>query len=360
MMDLKENYDLTMIGLGDDAQIIGFGLNLYRSHNIIIRNIEFRDAPDDCINITDPLSHHIWVDHCTFSDDPVSDPSGNDHDGLLDIKHGASFITVSWCHFYNHRKSNLIGHSESNGDEDIGRLKVSYHHNWWENTGSRHPRIRFGEVHVFNNFYDNSESNMLYGVGVTCYAQVFVEENYFKNVLTPVLISQVNDDEEVLSGNPEGYIMAVNNHMVDSGTIVENLENYAFNPSNYYTYQPDDPAALPTLLMTLSGSGKIDPVPVSIKVHSGSKLPSRLTLTGNYPNPFNPVTQIQYTLFEKEFVNLTVYNLVGKKVACLIDKIQSSGSYSVKFDGSKLPSGVYLYRLQAGGKFLTRKMMLLK
>lgn len=360
MMDFKENYDVSLIGEGCDARIEGFGLNLYRSHNIIIRNIEFRDAPDDCINITDPLSHHIWIDHCTFSDDPVSDPSGSDHDGLLDIKHGASFITVSWCHFYNHRKSNLIGHSESNGDEDFGRLKITYHHNWWESTGSRNPRIRFGEIHICNNYYDNSESNMLYSVGVTCYAQVFVEANFFKNVSTPVLISQVNDDEEVLSGNPEGYIMAVNNHMVDSGTIVENLENYAFNPSNYYTYQPDDPAALPTLLMALSGNGKIDPVPVSIKVQSGSKLPSRLTLAGNYPNPFNPTTRIEYTLSKRDLVNLTVFNMAGQEVARLVDETQSAGTYVVRFDASKLPSGVYLYRLQAGNKFLTRKMMLLK
>lgn len=109
MVDVKETYDLSLIGEGNDAVIEGFGLNLFRSHNIIIQNIEFRDCPDDGINVTDEKSHHIWIDHCTFSDGDEEDPNGNNHDGLLDIKHGASFVTVSWCHFSNHRKTNLIG-----------------------------------------------------------------------------------------------------------------------------------------------------------------------------------------------------------------------------------------------------------
>jgi len=360
MMDLKENYDLTLIGDDNYAIIEGFGLNLFRSHNIIIRNIEFRNAPDDCINVTDPLSHHIWIDHCTFSDTPDDDPNGSRHDGLLDIKHGASFVTVSWNHFYNHAKTALLGHSDSNGEEDIGRLKVSYHHNWWENTGSRHPRTRFGEVHVFNNFYDNSEGKMLYGIGVTCYAQVFVEANYFENVATPVLISQVNDDEEVLSGNPEGYIMALDNYTVNSGTIVENLESYAFDPSDYYTYQPDNPAILPSLLMNFSGAGKMSEPITTFANKSPKSRPIDYILNQNYPNPFNPTTSISFQIPKSGWICLNVYDMAGRNVAQLLNEFKVAGEYSLKFDASYLPSGIYIYRLESEQQSLARKMILMK
>ncbi|MBN2601727.1 MAG: T9SS type A sorting domain-containing protein [Candidatus Marinimicrobia bacterium] len=360
MMDFKENYDVSLIGEGTDARIEGFGLNLYRSHNIIIRNIEFRNAPDDCINMTDPLSHHIWIDHCTFSDDPVSDPGGSDHDGLLDIKHGASYITVSWCHFYNHRKSNLIGHSASNGDEDSDRLKITYHHNWWESTISRNPRIRFGEVHLYNNYYDNSAAVMYYGVGVTCSAQVFVEANYFENVPTPVLISQVNDYEEVLSGDPAGYIMVLNNLSLNSGDLVENLDNFSFNPGDYYRYQLDDPAILPSLLKTWTGSGRIDmQTAVSLKSHRNAK-PDHFSLLQNYPNPFNPTTSICYKVREPGLIRLNVYDMAGRIVVRLINDYQAAGSYSLNFDASFLSSGVYVYRLESNGHVETRKMILMK
>ncbi|NQV50458.1 MAG: hypothetical protein HQ507_08170, partial [Candidatus Marinimicrobia bacterium] len=183
MLRVKETYDLSIIGMGDSAVIEGFGLNVYKTHNLIIRNIEFRDCPDDAINIDQTLTHHIWVDHCTLSDSPANDPDANNHDGLLDIKHGAAYITVSWCHFYNHTKTCLLGNSDNTGDEDIGRLKVTYHHNWFDNTHSRHPRVRFGQAHVANNYYDNRDNFMLYGVASTMEADVVVEANYFQNVL---------------------------------------------------------------------------------------------------------------------------------------------------------------------------------
>ena len=350
MMDLKENYDLTILGNGNYAIIEGFGLNIFRSHNIIIRNIEFRDSPDDCINITDSLSHHIWIDHCTFSDSPDIDPGGNRHDGLLDIKHGASFITVSWKHFYNHQKTALLGHSDGNADEDIGRLKVTYHHNWWDNTGSRHPRIRFGEVHVFNNFYDNSEGNMGYGIASTMEADVVVEANYFRNVGHPIHVGY-GDSEE-------GDAVEINNIYENCGE--PETRGTAFNPSDYYEYQPDDPAVLPTLLINLCGVGKMGEPVQNIVEKSPESLPNNYILTQNYPNPFNPVTSITYRIPASGWINLNVYDLAGRNVARLLNEYKVAGGYSLKFDASDLSSGIYVYRLEAEGHSLARKMILMK
>jgi photosystem II stability/assembly factor-like uncharacterized protein len=89
-------------------------------------------------------------------------------------------------------------------------------------------------------------------------------------------------------------------------------------------------------------------------------VPSRFTLSQNYPNPFNPTTSILYTVSSREYTTLTVYNVLGQKVATLVDEEKAPGSYTATFDGSKLPSGIYLYRLQAGNFTQTKKMVLVK
>lgn len=88
--------------------------------------------------------------------------------------------------------------------------------------------------------------------------------------------------------------------------------------------------------------------------------PAAFSLSQNYPNPFNPATTIHYTLPANAKVKLVVYNMLGKEVAVLADKLQSAGDYSVSFNGSELPSGVYIARLSADGKNATIKMNLIK
>jgi len=88
--------------------------------------------------------------------------------------------------------------------------------------------------------------------------------------------------------------------------------------------------------------------------------PVRFTLSQNFPNPFNPVTTIPFTLDEPGRVFLAVYDLLGRKIATLVDGYRPAGKYSVRFDGGGLASGTYLYRLESGGKSITRKMTLIR
>ncbi|MFQ5532059.1 MAG: T9SS type A sorting domain-containing protein, partial [Candidatus Nanoarchaeia archaeon] len=80
----------------------------------------------------------------------------------------------------------------------------------------------------------------------------------------------------------------------------------------------------------------------------------------NYPNPFNPSTQIRYQIPSAVFVNLTVYNSLGQTVAKLVNEYQSEGRYSVEFDANDLPSGIYFYKIQAGPFSDVKKMLLTK
>ena len=82
-------------------------------------------------------------------------------------------------------------------------------------------------------------------------------------------------------------------------------------------------------------------------------------LSQNYPNPFNPETIINYELGITNFVSLKVYNSLGMEVATLVNEKKPAGSYSVSFDGSKLSSGIYFYKLESGGFVETMRMVLL-
>jgi len=89
--------------------------------------------------------------------------------------------------------------------------------------------------------------------------------------------------------------------------------------------------------------------------------PDNFILKQNYPNPFNPVTTIEYEISSKGFINLSVYNIQGKKQTELVNKIQNTGNYKVNLNGSNLPTGVYFYTMFVNGKRIeTKKMMLLK
>lgn len=99
---------------------------------------------------------------------------------------------------------------------------------------------------------------------------------------------------------------------------------------------------------------------VMMAVRSDISTPSRFSLHQNYPNPFNPTTVISFDLPKNEAVSLDVYNALGELVQAVVKGQLSAGKHEVSFDGSRLSSGVYFYRLQAAGSVFTKKMLLLK
>jgi hypothetical protein len=90
------------------------------------------------------------------------------------------------------------------------------------------------------------------------------------------------------------------------------------------------------------------------------QLPSSYELKQNFPNPFNPTTNIQYSLPKASTVRLKVYDILGRLVQTLVNSEQNPGNYSVTFNAENFSSGVYFYQLQAGGFTETKKLMLLK
>jgi hypothetical protein len=91
-----------------------------------------------------------------------------------------------------------------------------------------------------------------------------------------------------------------------------------------------------------------------------NNLPTKFELYQNFPNPFNPATTIQFDIPEASFVTLKLYNILGQEVAMLVNEKKDAGKYQVIFDGSKLSSGVYFYRLTASDFIKTKKLLLMK
>ena len=228
--------DKTIVGLGPSATISGGGFDFYRSSNVIIRNLTFADAEDDAINVG-RQSHHIWIDHNTFVR-PV--------DGSIDIVRGADYVTVSWNHFAGTDKSMLIGHSDGAASTDIGRLKVSIHHNWFDGSRQRHPRVRFGEpVHVYNNYFDG---NQLYGVASTMNAGVVVESNHFADVPYPCFSTGGYADSDPGRLVQRADVFTGSGPCQAGGTVTE--------PRTYYGYTLDAATAVPSLVQAGAGAGR--------------------------------------------------------------------------------------------------------
>jgi pectate lyase len=227
----------TIVGLGANAVITGGGFDFYRSSNVIVRNLTFTDAEDDAINVGQQ-SHHIWIDHNTFVR-PV--------DGSIDVVRGADYVTVSWNHFAGTDKSMLIGHSDGAASTDIGHLKVSIHHNYFDNSRQRHPRVRFGEpVHVYNNYFRGNE---LYGVASTMNGGVVVEGNYFTGVPFPCHSTGGYADSDPGRLVQRGNVFVGSGSCAAGGSVVE--------PRSFYAYTLDAAVNVPALVASGAGAGRL-------------------------------------------------------------------------------------------------------
>jgi pectate lyase len=233
---LRVKPNKTILGQGADAALVGGGLHLRNSSQVIVRNLSLRDSPDDAINIEG--SHHVWIDHCDLS---------RCRDGLLDVKAASDFVTVSWNRFHDHEKTCLLGHSDNPAvlAKDKGHLRVTYHHNFFDGSKTRHPRVRIAEtVHVFNNYYRDCD----YGVASVTDAGVLVEGNFFERVKNPT---------HTLYGDSKapGRLVERHNASLESGPLATRGEVREVRDS--YAYVLDDAQKVRDLGRAGAGVGKL-------------------------------------------------------------------------------------------------------
>ncbi len=201
---------LTLEGVGDDAVLYGFGIKTARAKNLEIRNLGFMlTNADEGDNVgINTNSEHIWIhNNDMFYGNPGSDADQAKGDGATDVK-ASTNITIAYNHYWDNGKTHLLGNSVN---ETPGSITI--HHNWYDHSDSRHPRVRKHYVHVYNNYYSGVST---YGIGAVMASSIFAEKNYFRATNRPMMISKQGTDEGTFSGEDGGMIKAFNNFMDNS------------------------------------------------------------------------------------------------------------------------------------------------
>lgn len=143
----KPTSDKSIIGLNSESGFEGVGLYIKEVSNVIVQNLKFSKVlaeAGDAVGLDQATN--IWIDHNDFSSDMEH---GKDYyDGLCDVTHASDYVTISNNYFHDHYKASLVGHSDSNGDEDTGYLHVTYANNHWSNINSRMPVSSFNSSHT--------------------------------------------------------------------------------------------------------------------------------------------------------------------------------------------------------------------
>ena len=202
----KNPVPVTIEGVGHDATIWGFGLFARDSSHVEISNLGIMCFLDDGISL-DTGNDYTWVHNVDiFYGSTGGDSDQAKGDGSLDVKGKSNWQSYSYLHFWDSGKSSLCGMKSETADS-----RLTYHHNWFDHSDSRHPRIRTQTVHIYNNYFDG---NSKYGVGVTLGASAFVEQNIFRNPHDPMMSSKQGTDatgDGTFSGENGGIIKAFNN-----------------------------------------------------------------------------------------------------------------------------------------------------
>ena len=268
---------LTIEGIGSDATAYGWGIRIKNAQYVEISNIGFMmvdSAEDDNVSLQQS-NKNVWVHNCDmFYGAPGGDADQKKGDGALDCKK-STYVTFSYNHFWDSGKCNLLGLSEGTTSD----LYITYHHNWYDHSDSRHPRCRYYSAHIYNNYYDG---NSKYGAGACLGASLFMESNYFRNCKYPMMISMQGSDlfagtssknsaNSTFSKEAGGMIKAYNNTMTGTYYFIPYGGTYsgADTYSDFDAYVVSSKSAtVPSSVVSLSGSNKYNNFDTSSVMYS--------------------------------------------------------------------------------------------
>lgn len=292
---LRVGSNKTLIGIEDKAFFNRIGLVIQCQSNIIIRNIKFtlKDVPatrdgeykildtdgvttlgdPDCIGIqadkssipeAQRISANIWIDHCEFYNENISNKDR--YDGLIDNKNNTQNLTISWNYFHDHSKAMLSG----KGSSDNYNRTITFHHNYFKNiSGSRLPLLRYGQHHYFNNFMEDCQGD---GLNLRINTNAYIENNYFKNAKKPIFGKTSENGQGLLIDNifencsrlPAGVVDTNGQNSNPLSSSEEFTRACNFTPSNLYSYSNvlTTTVDVPYIVATYSGVGVINEDPL--------------------------------------------------------------------------------------------------
>lgn len=224
--------NMTFEGVGDDTTVYGFGFLVRNSKSVEFRNFAIMRCLDDAMSL-DTQNSNIWIHHMDlFYGKKGSAADQAKGDGTVDIKGNSKHVTVAFNHFWDNGKSSMCGMKSETGENWI-----TYHHNWFDHSDSRHARVRTMTVHMYNNYYQHCD---VYGVGATSGSNIFMESNYFEAVKRPIMSSlqgtDVKGSKGTFSGENGGMIKSYGNVFVNKPSGFSYI-TYADNPTSFDAYE---------------------------------------------------------------------------------------------------------------------------
>lgn len=280
--------NMTFEGVGDDATIYGFGFLVRSAKSVEFRNFAIMRCLDDAMSL-DTENSNIWIHHLDlFYGRKGSAADQAKGDGTVDIKDNSKYVTVAYNHFWDNGKSSMCGMKSETGENWI-----TYHHNWFDHSDSRHARVRTMTVHMYNNYYQHCD---VYGVGATMGSSIFMESNYFDAVKRPIMSSQQGTDAKgskgtftgenggmikaygnVFANKPSGFsyvTYASNNSSFDAYDVAKasdqvpasvktlvggtSYNNFDTNSSLMYAHTVDNAADVPAIIEGFYGAGRLN------------------------------------------------------------------------------------------------------
>jgi len=353
VVTIKHGANISILGEGSTAELENIGLNIRDYHNVIIRNLRIHEVlyPNDAITID--ACHHVWIDHNELYSKIGADIGVDTYDGLLDIKEGSRYVTVSWNYLHHHMKCSLIGHTDKTDQQATdSQMRITYHHNWFSYTEGRNPSIRFGAIHMFNNYFEEITD---YGIAARNGAHAKLENNHYHNVILPM------STDKFPTAFPNGYICESGN--IFTGTCGSNVISQTgcdfWNSTSLpYSYVLDPVESVESIVKLNAG---ISDTTDTVTREADFVTPTNILLIHNYPNPFNSATTILFSVPVGGYIAIKIYDLLGRQIVTLYDEIAEAGViYRKIFNAERLAGGIYFCSLETAGGSTICKMLLLK
>lgn len=184
VLTIKRGGNITIIGNTANAGLKNIGLNIRLYNNVIIRNLTIHEVfyPNDGITIDE--CHHVWIDHCDLYSKNGTGIGVDTYDGLLDLKNGSRFVTISWNRLHSHKKVNLVGHTDNaNAQATDQNIRATFHYNYYYDNDGRMLSLRWGAAHFYNNYLKDIYD---YGMAARQGAHALIENNIYENVVIPI------------------------------------------------------------------------------------------------------------------------------------------------------------------------------
>lgn len=308
--------NMTFEGVGDDATIYGFGFLVRSAKSVEFRNFAIMRCLDDAMSL-DTENSNIWIHHLDlFYGRKGSAADQAKGDGTVDIKGNSKYVTVAYNHFWDNGKSSMCGMKSETGENWI-----TYHHNWFDHSDSRHARVRTMTVHMYNNYYQHCD---VYGVGATMGSSIFMESNYFDAVKRPIMSSQQGTDAKgskgtfsgenggmikaygnVFANKPSGFsyvTYASNNSSFDAYDVAKASDqvpagvktlvggtaynNFDTNSSLMYAHTADNAADVPAIIEGFYGAGRLNHGDINFDI------PDETVVTNGHQQPLPALASI--------------------------------------------------------------------